>query len=152
MNKVKGNLISLAQKGEFDVIIHGCNCFCTMGAGIAKQIKSTFPEAYEADLKTVKGDKDKLGTITFAEVVTPNGKLIVVNGYTQYNWKGRGRKVDYIAVKNVFKAVKNQFSGLKIAYPAIGAGLAGGDWNTIEGIIDEELEGENHTFVEYDGK
>ena len=32
---IKGDLIKLAQKGKFDIIAHGCNCFCTMGAGIA---------------------------------------------------------------------------------------------------------------------
>ena len=45
-HKIKGDLIKLAIKGDFDVIIHGCNCFCTMGAGIAKSIKTAFPEAY----------------------------------------------------------------------------------------------------------
>ena len=39
MNKIKGDLIKFAINGKFDVIIHGCNCFCTMGAGIAKTIK-----------------------------------------------------------------------------------------------------------------
>ena len=39
MNIVKGCLIELAVEGNFDVIVHGCNCFNTMGAGIAKQIK-----------------------------------------------------------------------------------------------------------------
>ena len=152
MNIIKGDLIELSQKGEFDVIIHGCNCFCTMGAGIAKLIKSNFPEAYQADLQTTKGDKNKLGQISYAELITSNGKLIVVNGYTQYNWRGRGKKVDYEALRNVFKAIKTKFSGLKMAYPAIGAGLAGGSWEIISEIINEELEGENHTFVEYDKK
>ena len=41
---------------------------------------------------------------------------------------------------------------MKIGYPAIGAGLAGGNWEIISGIIDEELKGENHTFVEYEKK
>jgi O-acetyl-ADP-ribose deacetylase (regulator of RNase III) len=37
---VDGDLIKLALKGEFDVIVHGCNCFCQMGAGIAPQMDS----------------------------------------------------------------------------------------------------------------
>lgn len=45
MNIVHGDLIQLALAGQFDVIIHGCNCFCTMGAGIAKAIRQEFPEA-----------------------------------------------------------------------------------------------------------
>lgn len=149
MRKIKGDLIELAIDGEFDLIIHGCNCFCTMGAGIAKTIKLEFPEAYKADLKTEKGNKSKLGTISFAETKTHNGKLIVVNGYTQFNWRGSGKKADYDAIRNVFRKVKEKFSGLRIGYPAIGAGLAGGDWNIIAEIIEEELNGENHTFVEY---
>mgnify|MGYP001795501660 FL=1 len=40
MKTIKGDLVKLAIKGEFDLIIHGCNCFCTMGAGIAKTIRS----------------------------------------------------------------------------------------------------------------
>jgi len=150
LRKVKGDLIELAIDGEFDLIIHGCNCFCTMGAGIAKTIKQNFPEAYKADLKTEKGDKSKLGTISFSESETYNGKLIVVNGYTQFNWRGTGKKADYDAIRKVFKTVREKFSGLRISYPAIGAGLAGGNWKTISEIIEQELEGENHTFVEYE--
>ena len=45
MQVVKGDLIKLALQKEFDVIIHGCNCQCAMGAGIAKAIKDTFTEA-----------------------------------------------------------------------------------------------------------
>ena len=149
MKKVKGDLIQMALKGEFDLIIHGCNCFCVMGAGIAKNIKHNFPEAYLADLETVKGDENKLGTISIAKVM--DEKLIIVNGYTQYSWRGKGRKVEYGALRSVFKKVKEQFAGKKIGYPAIGAGLAGGDWPTIAQIIEEELRGEDHTFVEFQG-
>ena len=149
MKTIQGDLIKLAQKGEFDVIIHGCNCFCAMGAGIAKTIKQKFPAAYTVDLQTNKGDKNKLGTISTAEVKTPHGKLIVVNAYTQFHWRGHGQKVDYEALRTAFRAVKTNYSGLRIAYPAIGAGLAGGHWKTIAQIIDEELSDENHTFVKY---
>jgi len=149
MKLIKGDLIQLAQGGKFDVIIHGCNCFCTMGAGIAKTIKDIFPEAYKADLNTKKGDRSKLGNISWVKAETKHGSLIIVNGYTQYDWKGKGRKADYEAIRNVFIKVKNQFTGLRIGYPAIGAGLAGGDWQKISEIIEEELNGEHHTFVQY---
>jgi O-acetyl-ADP-ribose deacetylase (regulator of RNase III) len=147
MKTVFGDLIQLALDNNFDVIIHGCNCFCTMGAGIAKGIKTYFPRAYEEDLKTTRGDKVKLGSISFAEIENKNKKLIVVNAYTQYHWKGKGVKVDYDALRSSFKEVKTKFPGLRIGYPAIGAGLAGGDWSIIKQIIEEELSGEDHTFV-----
>ncbi len=149
MKTIRGDLIKLALDGRFDVIIHGCNCYCTMGAGIARAIKSIFPEAYDADCKTEKGSKSKLGSYSSATITKNAHVITVINAYTQHHYKGSGVKADYEAIRSVFKSVKQDFSGKSIGYPKIGAGLAGGDWNIISGIIDEELEGENHTLVEF---
>ena len=149
MRVIKGDLIQLALAKRFDVIIHGCNCHCEMGAGIAKVIKKSFPEAYEADLQTAKGMREKLGTISHASVIRDNHTITVVNGYTQFDYKGSGVLVDYAAIRSVMQAVKMAFSGKKIGYPKIGAGLAGGDWQIISKIIDEALAGEDHALVEF---
>ena len=149
MKIVQGDLLKLAAAGEFDVIIHGCNCQNNMGAGIAKSIKEKFPQAYAADLETEQGSRDKLGTYSSAEVDCDGHTLTIVNAYTQFHWRGRGVKADYDAIRSVFRSVKYDFGGKRIGYPLIGAGLAGGDWGVISGIIDEELDGEDHTLVEY---
>lgn len=57
--------------------------------------------------------------------------------------------VDYEAVRTVMRGVKAAFTGQRIGYPKIGAGLAGGDWALIAAIIDEELAGEDHAVVEF---
>ena len=139
----------MAVNGDFDVIVHGCNCQCAMGAGIAKAIKEVFPEAYKADRSTEKGSKTKLGTISFAVVTRGGNETIVVNAYTQFHWRGKGVLADYDAIRNSFKEIKKRFSGKCIGYPKIGAGLAGGNWRRISEIIDQELEGEDHTLVVY---
>ena len=149
MQTVRGDLLALAVAGDFDVIIHGCNCQNTMGAGIAKSIKQQFAAAYDADLATEKGSRDKLGTYSSATVDSDGRELTVVNAYTQFNWRGRGIKADYDAIRSVFAKIKTNFAGKRIGYPLIGAGLAGGDWDVISQIITEELDGENHTLVEY---
>ena len=149
MKIVQGDLLRLALDGQFDVIIHGCNCHCSMGAGIAKAIRTQFPEAYEADTATVSGDRDKLGTISFAQVARDGHQFTIVNGYTQFDHSGSAVLVDYDAVRSVMKSVKSQFSGKRIGYPKIGAGLARGDWNRISKIISEELKDEDHTLVEF---
>jgi len=138
-----------AQAGEFDVIVHGCNCYCTMGAGIAKTIKQVFPAAYQADLATEAGDKSKLGYYSAAKVEIDNKSLIILNGYTQFDWRGPGCKADYEAIRQVFRRIKQDYAGKRIGYPAIGAGLAGGEWTIIAAIIEEELLGEDHVFVEW---
>ena len=143
---VDGDLIKLAE--NFDVIGHCCNCFCTMGAGIAPQIKRAFPEAYVADCQTKSGDESKLGTISHTENTTP----IVVNLYGQFDYTGRRSgqmDLDYDALRSALKLTKEKFSGKTFGFPMMGAGLAGGDWDTIEKIIQEEMIGEYVTIVRY---
>ncbi len=160
MNVVKGDLIQMAKNGEFDVIVHGCNAFCCFGGGIARTVKQEFPEAYQVDCTTRKGDYLKLGTISLVSGLqslqgTPAYNLTVVNAYTQYKyWKNKNDDpaeplVDYDAVRKCFKEIKKQFGGHKFRFgiPKIGAGLALGDWSVIAKIIDEEMEGENVTLV-----
>src|SRR5262249_35912383 len=96
-----------------------------------------------------KGDRGKLGTISFAEITRGSQRLVVVNAYTQLDYRGRGVKVDYDAVRSALRAVKARFSGLRIGFPKVGAGLAGGDWTVLAKIFDEELAGEDCTLVEF---
>lgn len=120
-----------------------------MGAGIAKTIKQVFPAAYQADLATMAGDKAKLGSYSAATVEAGSKPLLILNAYTQYQWRGAGVLADYDAIRQVFRQVKQTCAGKRIGYPAIGAGLAKGDWAKIAAIIDEELAGEDHVFVEW---
>ncbi|QPH54299.1 hypothetical protein [Pontivivens ytuae] len=70
-----------------------------------------------------------------------------MNAYTQYQWRGRGPHADYDAIRSCFDAVRGRYTGARIGYPLIGAGLAGGDWEEIAPIIDAALEGLDHTLV-----
>ncbi len=145
MKSIKGNLIALAKDKQFNVILHGCNCFNTWGAGIALEMKKNFPRAYRADMLTLKGDKNKLGTYTSAYI--EQYELSVINCYTQYKY-GRGVQADYKAMEEVFKKVSLAYPDSVIGFPKIGAGLAGGDWNVISKILEETLP--NAWYVEYD--
>ena len=143
---IKGDLVRDAER-DFDVIGHGCNCYCTMGAGIALAVKNKWPEAYAVDRASVFADKNKLGTYT----KWVGKDITIINMYTQWDFKGSDVKADYNAIKNSLRAMKEEFSGKKIGLPLIGAGLAGGDWNVISKIIEEELSGEDVTVVIWEG-
>jgi O-acetyl-ADP-ribose deacetylase (regulator of RNase III) len=145
IREAHGDLIQMALAGDFDVIVHGCNCFCTMGAGIAKQIKATLPAAYKADCQTPKGERSKLGTYSSAKV----DGITIVNAYTQYDWRGSGPKADYDAIRSCLTKVATDFPNAKIGLPQIGAGLAGGDWKTILDIIRVALDAVDATIVYY---
>lgn len=134
---IKGNLL----ESDCDVIAHGCNCFNTMGAGIARQIARKWPQAKYADDTTLYGSKAKLGTYTKAYIAPskPDKKpLHILNLYTQYRY-GRGLHFDYNAYSKALAKLKAEFGGkgLKIGIPKIGAGLAGGNWTLIAEITNK---------------
>lgn len=142
---VTGDLIEMAKQGHFDVIVHGCNCWNTMGRGIARQIRNSFPEAYQKDQETIKGDINKLGNFTAAQCKD----LIVVNAYTQYYY-GYMPNVNYPAIRQSLGQIFKAFRGKRIGMPFIGAGLAGGEWGKIRQIIDDLVTKEDLiTIVQY---
>lgn len=125
-----GDLVKLASDGEFDVIAHGCNCFNTMGAGIAKRLAAKFPEIIDADNKTLHGDPSKLGNWSIAHV--NNDKLGILNLYTQYRYGTDQIHFNYAALKLIFDKLVLCYDdelceGLRIGLPLIGCGLAGGN-------------------------
>jgi O-acetyl-ADP-ribose deacetylase (regulator of RNase III) len=150
LKNVNGDLLKLAKEGHFDVITHGCNCECTMGSGIAKQIKEQFPEAYKVDCKTIKGDFNKLGNFTFVDVNGINGNSFrIINSYTQYRYGVDKIQIDYEALTLCMRKINHFYNNIRIGLPLIGAGLAGGDWNIIKNIIEREFTKNIVTIVHF---
>ena len=154
MKVTTGDLIELARQGNFNFIVHGCNCFHVMGGGIARQLKDIYPNVFEADKTSVRGDRSKLGS--FTSVFVRDG-FTVVNAYTQFHFgedpsAKDGVLADYDAIRKAFASIKKEFGGqgVRFGIPKIGAGLARGDWDVISAIIDEEMAGEDVTLVLWD--
>jgi O-acetyl-ADP-ribose deacetylase (regulator of RNase III) len=153
LHRTTGDLLELAREGDFDVIVHGCNCFCTMGKGIAKQIKDEYPAAYAADCLTYKGDIGKMGRYSFC---TAAG-FDIVNAYTQYTYNRAGENnklFSYISFGKVLNSLKEKYAGKRFGFPYIGMGLAGGNKERIFGMLEkfaEEIEatGGSVTIVEH---
>jgi len=132
--ELKGDLL----ESDCNVLIHSCNCFHTMGAGIAKTISARYPMALIADKQTRYGDRKKLGSFSAAQA--PDGRLIY-NLYGQYRY-GRGRRqVDYAALEMGLERIKKDMEFYAAFYKAgtcrMGCGLAGGDWAIVSGIINK---------------
>ena len=97
----------------------------------------------------MKWDINKLGTYSFVTVKRGIHNITIVNAYTQFHWRGSGKKVDYEAIKEIMKKVKIQFTGKKIGIPLIWGGLAWGNWKIISSIIEDELVDEDITLVKF---
>ena len=161
MKTVQGNLLDMFDNGDFDMIVHGCNCYCNMGGGIAAQIAARYPEAQEADNKTEIGDelKRKLGTIDYVWMSGWLSKLlpsvfkpkIIVNAYTQFHPGADGREecVSLAFAELAADAGRVFPRNAKIGIPAIGCGIAGLLWEDVERIIDYRMGDLDITLVEY---
>lgn len=129
INYKTGNLIDLAEAGDFHIIVHGCNCFNTFGSGLAKEIKTRYPKAYAADCSTAKGNANKLGRFS----VMIGRQFNIVNAYTQFDFGHDGKdRFEYYHFDSILAALNHKYPGANYGFPKIGAGLAGGDWSRIE--------------------
>jgi len=131
------------------VLIHGCNCFNTMGAGVASIIKDNYPEMFAADDVTLKGDRNKMGTFTYAKINGGDEKtkpVYGVNLYSQYTFYDKNDMFDIKAFKNGMYSVLNHFikerndkgkkdKVIKFSFPAIGLGLANGKIEEIYSVL-----------------
>ncbi len=130
-----------------DVIIHACNCFHTMGTGVAKSLREKWPEVYRQDKITNYGDKDKLGSFSIAIVYDERDETYVLNCYTQYRY-GRDKKyTDYEAYYNCLERVRefcvfNKVKSLAVPYK-MGCNNAGGSWDICKNMINVVLGKEN---------
>lgn len=154
LKTTKGDLLAMGRDNEFDIIMHGCNCFCVMGGGIARQIADQFPDAHLADEETVRGDPGKLGSYT----VGMHGRLVILNCYTQFHMSRDGEDVfEYTAFRRVLDKISLRFGRWRIGLPLIGMGLAGGDPERILPMLEEfavkvHRQGGSVTLVEWERK
>lgn len=136
VKEMNGNILDSGA----DVICHQVNCQGAMGAGLAKQIRQRWPDAYEDYINfcSLSGPYDKLGEVKLTEV-SP-GKYIA-HAFAQLNY---GRKnlcyTSYDALSSCFEYLARlQYEwGVRVAFPyGIGCGLAGGDWNVVRANIED---------------
>lgn len=156
--EIKGDLIDLSYKGDFDVVIQGNNCFCTQKSGVAIHFVKHFrTNDFEMEKEKHKGDINKLGTIDYELLRFSNWdksfqkfpddgdkvlhNLYVVNCYTQYYYGSKyGVPLDYEALTLCLRKINKVFSGKRIGIPGlIGCGLGGGDSKRVTEIIKKEL-------------
>lgn len=153
-----GNLLD--HPGRF--IIQGCNAQGVMNSGVAKAIRTKYPNAFARYRETYErnGNELSLGDVVVADC----GRHIVFNAITQdrYGYDDK-QYVDYDAIKAALKKTaliirqttqeintssESQYynrmyveqplrDDLVLATPLIGAGLGGGDWMVIHTILSD---------------
>ena len=137
LKHTKGNLLSLAEAGKFDVVIQGCNCFNAMGGGIAREIRERYPHVAEVDSLTKRGDYNKLGNYTKGVVTTGEHSFVIINAYTQFEMSTGEDVFEYVAFELILQKILRLYGNYSIGLPYIGMGLANGNKEIILAMIDD---------------
>jgi O-acetyl-ADP-ribose deacetylase (regulator of RNase III) len=136
--------IEYRQGNLFDTdirhIAHGCNARGVMGKGVALQVKTLFPQAYEHYRNAwLWNNALVIGTVQVVDC----GSKTIINAITQRDYarslNDPNRYVSYDALADCMAEINRQIPGQQLALPRIGAQLGGGNWEIIERIIESEL-------------
>ena len=154
MKTIHGNILDQTT----GLIVHGVNCQGVMGGGIAAQIRAKYPQVYKDyrafyEKETVsprfQTTAQLLGNVVYTRV---SDELVIASAFTQ-DFFGASKNtvyVSYAAIAQCFykivmdhKVDQHFFESpvQVIKFPMIGAGLANGDWSTIQKIIEQQTSG-----------
>lgn len=140
INKINykvGNILTNVTSG---VLLHSVNTLGVMGAGVARGIKSLYPDTFNTYAAHCNDQFDVSGSAlvgTYISTKENQGKLTIINAFGQTAIGRDGRFVSYDALDQIFS---NIYSGYldevqTIDTVKIGAGLGGGSWPVIEQIL-----------------
>ncbi len=118
------------------IFVHGCNAQRTMGSGVAKIVRSDFPELYITYLEM----EQKLGEVS---CVNFNG-TIMCNLISQRNYGYEGKiyvNYDALHMGLVQIGTMAKILNLPIKMPFIGAGLGGGAKQDLKEVFESALFG-----------
>lgn len=138
-------------KSGCNIICHQVNCQGVMGSGMAKQIRSTYPQVFAKYKKVCDEYKAEclLGVAQMCAISNDKSHYIA-NMFAQLHYLPRGiNHTDYerfrLCCQQIKMLVPRELleQTFTIGFPDhIGCGLGGGDWNKVKKIIEEEFAGD----------
>lgn len=125
----QGDLLSVKN----GLILHGVNCQRKMASGVAKAIREAYPQVYDSYMDISK--EEMLEWIGRIQLVKIDDSLTIGNAFTQkyYGYDGK-LYLSYDALFDCFTQL-GQLNFKSVHIPKIGCGLAGGDWEIVENLI-----------------
>jgi len=127
----RGNIFN----SETGVVAHGVNIHGVMGAGIAKEVRQRHPDVYEIYKDHCRRGNLKTGMLLPVFSEADESPRWIFNISSQ---DAPGRHASYVwleeGVRKSYEFLERQ--GLRgIAFPRIGAGIGGLEWERVEQII-----------------
>lgn len=161
---ITGDLLKVQKNMNLDVICHQVNCQGKMRSGIAKQIRDTYPQVYDAYMVKYNemvqyGTQSMLGNIQLVSLYENFDQEVkhqhVCNMFAQNNYGYDGKR--YTSYDAFWMCLNNLrqvlLPGSTIGFPyLIGCDRGGANWNVIETMIREVFDEYYIVYiVHYDG-
>lgn len=127
-----------------EAIINPVNLVGVMGAGLAAQFKNKYPINYKKYKEACDNNQFKIGTcLTIKEK-----EKFIVNFPTKIHYKDPS-KIEYIekSLEALERHIK-YFEIKSVAFPAVGAGLGGLDWNEVKKLLDNFVK--KHSEIQFE--
>lgn len=145
--EIDGDIFEYIDTGEYDVIIHGCNCFSKQKSGIAYPIsKKFYTDQYYMERNNhplnidEKSRYNKLGCIEwenkYIDPILLGKTIAVANCYTQYH---PGADARYNAIGMCFDKLNFIFKGKDLIMPQVGCGIGGLSIEIVKQLIHTKL-------------
>jgi O-acetyl-ADP-ribose deacetylase (regulator of RNase III) len=132
---------------ETGIIAHQVNCLGTMGAGLAKAIKTKYPFVYQQyrDVCSAYSGHKSILLLGESLLIPITDTLYVANIFGQHTYGIMGCYTDYRAVEESFFKLAKQIDELKLRDEAaklyipdkMGCNLGGGSWEQYLPIVEE---------------
>lgn len=146
----EGNLLDSGA----DVIAHQVNCMGVMGAGVAKQIRERWPEAY-ASYHVLCQEYKKAPHVLLGNVqlVPIDDGRYIYNIFGQLDYGSHTTQTEYDALRrgllDTIRWMEQIRPGGRLALPwKIGCGLAGGNWDGVVYPMIQDLASKTDIQVE----
>ena len=129
MKTIEGDLLDIAD----GIICHQVNCQRRAGAGLALAISKKYPLWYQHFVAV----PPHLGDV---DVFWLNPHLRIASLFAQNRYGRVGKFTDYPAFDCCLGGLKLDIGRAPVYFPyGIGCGLAGGDWDIVEAMIEKHF-------------
>lgn len=122
-------------KSGCEMICHQVNEFGVMCAGIAKQIRDTYPKCYTDYKQCCDTFTNAYGSVCFSK----NDDLVIANCFSQICGRTDYDKLDNVVINIIKYCEKHNIRKVGIPYK-YGSGLAVGSWQDVFKVFNKHFE------------
>lgn len=136
---MKGDIFT----SECEWLVNPINCVGVMGAGLAKEFKQRYPQMFEAYKYECSSNSIQVGD--FFGWLNPDlsGKNVALVP-TKNHWREKSKITNVDAALSTFCRMRESASWQatikSIAFPKLGCGLGGLNWQDVKPVMEQHLE------------